>query len=77
MDPSIKLDDVRHWMEENTNNKKQLPIQNTFVASGPHHVYQLGSMFIEHPEDQQYDAAMVCISPLSKYAAVVVPKGLT
>ena len=45
--PSIKLDDVRQWMEESTKRKLQLPGQTSFVANGPHHEYQLDLMFIK------------------------------
>ena len=45
VDPSIKLDDVRQWMEENTKRKKQLPGQNSFIGNGPYHEYQLDLMF--------------------------------
>ena len=46
VDPSIKLDDVRQWMAENTKRKKQLPGQNSFEANGPYHEYQLDLLFI-------------------------------
>ena len=77
VDPSIKLDDVRKWMEENTKKKKQLPGQNSFIGNGPHHEYQVDLMFIKHLTDQQYDTAMVCIDTFTKYAAVVPIKGQT
>ena len=77
VDPSIKLEDVRQWMEENTKRKKQLPGQNSFVANGAYHQYQLDLMFIKHLTDQQYDAAMVCVDVFTKYAAVVPVKGKT
>ena len=77
VDPSIKLDDVRQWMEENTKRKKQLSGQNRFVANWNYHEYQLDLMFIKHLTDQQYDAAMVCVDVFTKCAAVVPIKGKT
>ena len=77
IDPSIKLDDARQWMAEHTKRKKQLPGQNSFVANGPHHEYQLDLMFSKHLEDQQCDATRVCNDALSKYAAVVPIQGNT
>ena len=44
--PSIKLDNVRQCMAENTKRKKQLPGQNSFVANGPYYEYQPDLMFI-------------------------------
>ena len=77
VDPSIKLDDVRQWMEDNTKRKKQLKGQNSFVGNGAHHEYQLDLMFIKYLEDQNYEAAMVCVDVFTKYAAVVPVKGKT
>ena len=77
VDPSIKLDDVRQWMEDITKRKKQLPGQNSFVANGAYHQYQLDLMFIKYLEDQNYEAAMVCVDVFTKYAAVVPVKGKT
>ena len=37
IDPSIKLDDVRQLMVENTKRKKQLPGQNSCAANGAYH----------------------------------------
>ena len=62
-------------MDENTKRKNQLPGQSGFVANGVYHQYQLDLMFIKHLEDQQYEAAMVCIDVFTKYAAVVPVKG--
>ena len=59
VDPSIRLDDVRQWMEENTTRKQQLKGQNSFIGNGPHHQYQLDLMLIKHLENQQYEATMV------------------
>ena len=73
--PSIKLDDVRKWLEENTKIKQQLKGQNSFVANGPYHEHQLDLMFIKHLEDQNYDTTMVCVDVFTKYAAVVPVKG--
>ena len=75
VDPSIRLDDVRRWMEENTKRKQQLKGQSSFIGNGPHHQYQLDLMYIQHLEDQQYEAAMVCIDAFTKYAAIVPVKG--
>ena len=75
--PSIKLDDVRQWMMENTKRKKQLPGQNSFVANGAYHQYQLDLMFIKYLEDQNYEAAMVCVDVFTKYASVVPVKSKT
>ena len=66
VDASIKLDDVRQWMEENAKRKQQLKGRNSFVANGPYHQYQPDLMFIKHLEDQQYDTAMVCIDTFTK-----------
>ena len=71
IDPSNKLDDVKQWMEENTQRKKQLPCQISCVANAPHHAYKLDLVFIKHLEDQSYYTTMVCIDAFSKYAAVV------
>ena len=76
-DPSIKLDDVRQSMEENTTRKQQLKGQNSFVANRPHHQYQLDLMYIKYLTYQKYDAAMVCVDVFTKYAAVVPVKGKT
>ena len=48
VDPSIKVDDVKQWLEENTKRKQQLKGQNSFVANGPHHQYQLDLMCLKH-----------------------------
>ena len=34
VDPSIKLDDVRQWMEDNAKRKKQLPGQSSCIGRG-------------------------------------------
>ena len=75
VDPSIRLDDVRQWMEENTKRKQQLKGQSSFIGNGPHHQYQLDLMYIQHLEDQQYEAALVCIDAFTKYSAIVPVKG--
>ena len=55
--------------------RKPLPRQNICVANVPHHAYQLDLMFIQHPEDQEYDTALACVEAFSKYAAVTPIKG--
>ena len=67
VDPSIRLDDVRQWMEVHTKRKKQLPGQNSFVGNGAHHEYPLDLMCLKHLENQQYEAAMVCVDVFTKY----------
>ena len=75
VDPSVRLDDVRRWMEENTKRKQQLKGQNSFVGNGPYHEYQVDLMYIKHLTDQQYEAAMVCADAFTTYASVVPVKG--
>ena len=74
VDLSIRLDDVRQWMEEITKRKQKLKWQNSFIGNRPHQC-QLDLMFIKHLEDQQYEAATVCIDVFTKYAAVLPVEG--
>ena len=48
VDDTIRIDDVRQWMEENTKRKQQLPGQNSFIGNGPYHQYQLDLLFIKN-----------------------------
>ena len=60
------MDGGKHQEEEAATRR------NSFIANGPHYEYQLDLMVIKHPEDQQYDTAMVCADAFSKYAAVII-----
>ena len=41
------------------------------MANVPYQEYQLDLLFIKHLPDQNYDMAMLCTDPFTKYCAIV------
>ena len=51
--------------------------QNSFIAPGPIHEYQIDLLFIKYMEDQEYEGGMMCIDVFAKYVVFVPPAGKT
>ncbi len=46
VDPTITLEEVKEWIEKNTQRKTNLPGYNSYVAPGPKHEYQIDLFFM-------------------------------
>ena len=71
------MPDVKRWFEDHIKTKKQVYGQNSFVANGAFHEYQLDLFFINHLTNQEYTVALVCIDAFIKFAVVEAIEGKT
>ena len=67
-DPSITLEDVKKWKEENVEQTKQQPGYNSFVAYKPYEEFQVDLFFMP---DQKYKVGMLTVDIFTKYTEVI------
>ena len=72
-DPSITMQDVKEWFEENVQRKKQLSGYNSFIAPHVLYEFQLDLFFISKNDlqTQKFSIGLVLIDVFSRKAAVM------
>ena len=55
VDPTITEAEVKEWIENNTERKKQLSGYNSFIANEPKQEYQVDLFFMTKQDENDYD----------------------
>ena len=78
IDKSITIEDVKLWIDKNTQRKTNLKGYNSYVSPGPNHEYQIDLFFmsdLKNEEHQKYKLAMCAIDAFTRFLTVVPLKG--
>ena len=77
LDPSITLQDIQKWKQDNIERKTQLKGYNSFVASKPYEEYQVDLFFMNDLPDQEYNLGLLMVDIFTKYTEVIPLKDKT
>ena len=72
-DPSIKMEDVKHFFAKNVEEKRKTRGQNSFIAPHAFYEFQIDLFFISNDdlENQKFRIGMLCIDIFSKFMVIV------
>ena len=74
IDRSITIQEVKDWIEQNTQRKTSLTGYNSYIPPRPHHEYQVDLLFMSDLKGegpQRSKAGMCAIDSFTKFLAVV------
>jgi hypothetical protein len=71
LDPTITLQDIVKWKNDNTERKTQLKGYNSFIAKEAYDEYQIDLFFMNDPPDQDYKVGLLMVDIFTKYTEVI------
>ena len=71
LDPTITLQDIVKWKQNNTERKTQLKGYNSFIPKEAYDEYQVDLFFMNDLPDQDYKVGLLMVDIFTKYTEVI------